>query len=395
MLQEMNRIQKKQLCFSYGVFMINGMLALSTGSLLPYIRQARGLDYAFGGLLVSLHSVGNLISSFFAGMLQGVLGRKKSILVFNAGFALSFLLILFGKTPFLMAVAFILTGLARGASSNFNNTTINEIAPGKASILNGLHAMFSIGAFLFPLLFMLLTTGNENGWILAVYFMLAMGILNWLLYLCYPLEEGEQKKDDRGKAKGESPWQFFREPLFYLCVGTLFFYLCVEQGVIGWLITYFQDTEIMSASLAQVMASVLWVMMLAGRLTVAYLSARVDKNKLMRCMGIGFCIFCLILLISKNIAVIVPGLMGFGLSMAGIYPTTVSFAGKLMKQYTYAWSFILTFASMGSILMPSVIGMIANHAGIASGMSTVAVVAAVDMFLIFLLTNYEKRHREV
>ncbi len=58
-----NKNDKKQFLYSYGVFVINGMLALSIGSLLPYIRDSRGLEYAFCGLIVSLHSIGNLISS--------------------------------------------------------------------------------------------------------------------------------------------------------------------------------------------------------------------------------------------------------------------------------------------------------------------------------------------
>lgn len=78
------RDKKLQFFCSYAVFLINGMLALSIGSLLPFIRDARGLDYAFCGLIVSLHSVGNLISSFAAGMLPVFVGRKKSILLFNA-----------------------------------------------------------------------------------------------------------------------------------------------------------------------------------------------------------------------------------------------------------------------------------------------------------------------
>lgn len=396
MFQDMNQIQKKRLTLSYSVFMINGMLGLCTGSLLPYIREARGIDYVFGGLLVSLHSVGNLVSSFFAGMLQGVLGRKRSILLFNACFALSFLLIIVGKSPFLLAVAFLMTGLARGASSNFNNTMINEIAPGRASTLNGLHAMFSIGAFLFPLIFMLMTAGNAANWILACYFMLAMGILNWLLYLVYPVDEPEKEKGEKASAeKTGEIWGFFKEPLFYLCTGTLFFYLCAEQGVIGWLITYFKDTGLMSSELSQIMASVQWIMILIGRLSAAYLSTKVDKNKLLRCMGIGFCVFCLLLLFSRSVGMIVTGLIGFGLSMAGIYPTTVSFAGKLMKQYTYAWSFILTLASLGSIIMPSVIGTVAEHSGIAFGMSTVVVVTTLDMILIFVLTAYRKKHGDM
>ena len=88
---------------------------------------------------------------------------------------------------------------------------------------------------------------------------------------------------------------------------------------------------------------------------------------------------------------IVFGIMGFGFSMAGIYPTTVSFAGKLIQKYSLAWSFILTFASLGSILMPSVIGKIAKVSGIAMGMSSVGVVIAVDLIFVLLLTGYSRK----
>ena len=47
--------QKKQLVYTYLAFMLNGILALSIGSLLPVIRETRGLNYAFAGRLVSLH----------------------------------------------------------------------------------------------------------------------------------------------------------------------------------------------------------------------------------------------------------------------------------------------------------------------------------------------------
>ena len=127
--------QNKQFLCSYGVFIINGMLALSIGSLLPYIRDSLGLQYAFCGMIVSLHSIGNLISGFACGALAAVWGRKKSILFFNSFFAISYLLILLSDNPFLLALSFFLTGVARGATSNFCNTSINELAPGKASLL--------------------------------------------------------------------------------------------------------------------------------------------------------------------------------------------------------------------------------------------------------------------
>lgn len=383
--------EKKQFYFTYLAFMLNGILALSIGSLLPFIREARGLNYAFAGLIVSLHSVGNLVSSFTAGALPVLIGRKKSILLFNACYALSYFLILMGSTPASLAAAFLMTGLARGASSNFGNYTINNLAPGKAGFLNGLHAMFSIGAFLFPIFLTLLTRTDAANWIFACYFMVAMGILSWLLYFMIPVDEVKQEEK---KEKKSGNFGFFKEPLFYLCTFTLFFYLCAEQGVIGWLITYFVDTGLLSDALSQLMASVLWIMMLAGRLTTAWASERIRKERLLLIMGFGIVVFFFWLLASRSTALIVIGIMGFGYSMAGIYPTTVSFCGTLIQKYAMAWSFILTMASMGSILMPSVIGRIAEGAGIAYGMSSVVVVVLIDLALIIALNRYIRNERK-
>lgn len=386
-LQEKEK--RMQFLCSYGVFVINGMLALSIGSLLPFIRDERGLDYAFCGLIVSLHSVGNLISSFVAGALPVILGRKKSILLFNAFFAISYLLIIFGSNNMCIALAFCMTGLARGATSNFCNTTINNLAPGKAWIINGLHAMFSIGAFIFPILLTVLTAGDAGRWMYACYFMLAMGILSWILYYILPVEQDKIEKTEKG-----SNFAFFREPLFYLCTLTLFFYLCAEQGVIGWMVTYFKDTGLLDASLSQITASVLWIMILAGRLTTAWLSTKVPKERLLLMMGFGLVLFFFLLLFSRSTAWIVFGIMGFGYSMAGIYPTTVSFSGQIIQKYPLAWSFILTLASIGSIVMPSIIGKIAETAGIFYGMSSIVAVVFIDLGCIIGLVVYISKEKK-
>lgn len=383
--------KKKQFLYSYGVFVINGMLALSIGSLLPFIRDARGLEYAFCGMIVSLHSVGNLVSSFAAGALPAVVGRKKSILFFNSFFAISYLLIIFSENNFLIALAFFLTGLARGATSNFCNIAINELAPGKASILNGLHAMFAVGAFIFPLLLIGLTVSGEAHWIYACWFMLIMGVLSWGLYYMIPLEND---KVEKSKKDGSAGLAFFKEPLFYLCTLTLFFYLCAEQGVIGWMITYFKDTGLLPASLSQVTASVLWIMILAGRLLTAWASTKVHKERLLLLMGFGLVGFFILLLFSSTTPLILVGIMGFGFSMAGIYPTVVSFTGTIIQKYSLAWSFILTMASIGSIVMPSVIGKIAETAGIYRGMQSIITVVAIDLILIIMLTIYISKLRK-
>lgn len=380
------RDKRLQFLCCYGAFVINGMLALSIGSLLPFVREARGLDYAFGGLLVSLHSVGNLISSFMSGTIAVKVGRKRSILFFNSFFAISYLLIAVGESNFSIALAFCLTGVARGATTNFCNTAINSLAPGKAWIINGLHAMFSIGAFSFPIFLTVLTASDSGKWIYACYFLIAMGVLNWILYCILPTTKESTKEQEKG-----SSLEFFREPLFYLCTLTLFFYLCAEQGVIGWMITYFKDTGLLDASLSQITASVLWVMILAGRLSTAWASTKVPKERLLLAMGIGIVVFFFVLLFAKSTPMIIFGIMGFGYSMAGIYPTTVSFAGMIIEKYPLTWSFMLPMASIGSIVMPSIIGRIAESAGIFYGMSSIVFAVFVDLVCIIGLIRYVKK----
>ncbi len=368
------------------------MLALSIGSLLPFIRDAHGLDYAFCGLIVSLHSVGNLFSSFFSGALPMLIGRKKSILIFEIFFPISFLVMLLGGNRFLLAFAFFATGVARGASSNYCNTKINSIATGMAWALNCLHACFAVGAFVFPLILMMITRTESSNWIYACIFLVILGVLTCIMYYMIPEDLDEAKKDKNADTTDETKaFGFFKEPIFYVVTATLFFYLCAEQGVIGWMITYFKDTGLLPSNLAQVTASILWVMILCGRLTTAFLSTRMKKENLLPAMGIGIVLFFVVLIMSKTTTPIIIGIMGFGFSMAGIYATTVSFAGELIKKYSLAWSFILTTASLGSIIMPSIVGVLADSYGIFTGVASIAIALFIDMIFIMLLVRRVKR----
>ena len=370
----------------YGTFVFNGILALTIGALLPYIRDSYDLNYSFAGLLVSLHSVGNLFSSFIAGILPVWLGRRRSIQLFSFCYVLAFTLLLLSGNHAVLIIAFFMSGLCRGAVSNFNNTEINMLAPGQGWALNALHASFAVGAFLAPML-VLLCAQFLGSWKLMCALLLGFGLLDFLIFSFMPLSVDRLDKNSKGKDFG-----FLRRQQFWLTTAILFFYLCAEQGVVGWMVTYFKDTGIMSPAYAQGMASILWVLILVGRLTAAWLCTRVHPGRLLVTMTSGMVIFFLIVLLGKSLPVITLGIAGFGFSMAGLYPTRVSMTGGLMKEYPMAWSFILSAASCGSILMPSIIGAVAETAGLQMGISTIilAVLATFSMTVLALFLEREK-----
>ena len=54
---------------------------------------------------------------------------------------------------------------------------------------------------------------------------------------------------------------------------------------------------------------------------------------------------------------------------------------------------MLPIASIGSIIMPTIIGKIAEPVGIYYGMSSIVVVVLIDLFCIFGLAYYVNKNR--
>ena len=364
-------------------FFVNGGIALILGAILPYMKTSYELDYVIAGILLSAHSVGNLVSSFIAGIIPIYLGRRKSILLLCSAGAIAFVLMTITSNPYILVLAFFLTGINRGAVSNFNNSVVNEIATGKGSALNVLHSVFAIGAFVSPFIVMGFVSINKDGWKYAA---LLWALLCFIEFFTYGFMDIPNNKPIRKEKQGKkADFGFLKNKFFITACGILFFYLCAEQAVNGWLVTYFIESDILSSNLAQTMSSLLWLVILFGRILTAYLSSKVKKSKLMLINALGYVVFFVILLLSRSVVPVIIGIVGVGFCMSGLYPTTIASIGKILKDYPMGLSFLLMIAGLGSILMPSIVGAVADNIGIIGGMSTVIV--AVVITLIFIIYN--------
>jgi fucose permease len=153
------------------------------------------------------------------------------------------------------------------------------------------------------------------------------------------------------------------------------------------MVTYFTDTGYISKELSQLTASVLWIMILSGRTLTAYLSDKIDKKKLLGIMGLGLTVFFTALLFVRNSVSIIIIVMCIGFFASGIFPTSLSFAGELSKRYRLSFSYILTIAGIGAVLMPSIVGYIADIKGIIYGMASVGAAVLLDLICIALLSR--------
>ena len=364
------------------VFAVNGLYGMILGSLLPLISNQYGLSNTMSGALLSAHQVGNLVAGFIAGILPLYLGRKNAVMFMSVFVVIGFGIMIITGNPVLLILGFLFTGLSRGSISNFNNATVNEVSQSSPAALNVLHSIFAIGAILAPFLVIFATNiGGASGWKIAAGVIMVLVIISILLFSRMELENDDVKS--QGKVK--ISYGFLKNKYFWISAGILFFYLCAEATINGWIVKYFVDDGIMSIQYAQMLASLLWVVILAGRLTVAFIGDRIPKDKMLMILSIGTGAFYLLLLSTRNVQMITFAIAGLGFFMAGIYPTTISNTGKFIKEYPMSMGILLVLGGVGAIVMPIITGSLAEQFGIFAGMS--AIVVAIVLMILFAFLN--------
>ncbi len=79
--------QKKSMFYRcYYGFLINGMVVLFIGSILPYLIRDTGISYGIAGGLLSAMAIGNLCASLLYPILSKKLGRKRTVVMLAALF---------------------------------------------------------------------------------------------------------------------------------------------------------------------------------------------------------------------------------------------------------------------------------------------------------------------
>lgn len=363
----------------YFAFFTSGMMSTLLGSILPFMKEDYQMSYLLSGMVLSAHQIGNLCAVLIAGFLPYAIGRKKSTVSLCLGILIGLVLMTLSGNPLLLLISFAATGIGRGTMSNISNVVIAEISENKAGALNILHASFAVGALLAPFIAIVAIAAGA-GWRTAVLIVAAFEVVVLLVLWRSRLSNTPSPRMKDGSR------DFIRSGSYWLNTAILFCYLCAEASIIGWLVTYFKDSGIMGGALAQSTSTLLWIMVMSGRLICAAISGRVDKNKLLIVMTSLMTLFFVLMIAAQNILIILPCLLGVGVSMSGIYPTTLSTMDPRYTSSTVATGTCIAVATVGAILMPSIVGGIAQKGGIAGGIWAIS--AALFAMLSLIVVKY-------
>ena len=150
--------------------------------------------------------------------------------------------------------------------------------------------------------------------------------------------------------------------------------------------TYLQNTGIMSTTFATNMVSVTWLMIMAGRLMTAKISATVGRSRMIVIQTIGSTVFFFLLTHATTLPIVTLAHGGLGFFLAGIYPTCIAEGGQYIVGSTLGMSVLTAVSALGGILTPALIGWIADRSGMTGAIGTLSV--NVLLMILLGLRNY-------
>lgn len=379
--------KNKTLIPIYGAFLVSGIMALLVGSILPYIMEEKGINYSEGGSILSAFAIGNFLASFINPWLCEKIGRKWTVICLTVMIPISFCILCTLPPLEVMYVLLLLIGIGRGSCSVFSNSMVNDICPGKPSAISLLHTTFAVGAFLAPFL-TTICIGLGFNWRVIVYLLIALWLIADIGYISISKSVIQPVKKNK---QGKTDYSFLKNADFYIMGFILFFYLGVENCVNGWFITYFQDSGIMSDAYATNLVSIVWVMVMAGRLINAKISSKIKISNLVMLYCISTAVFFFLLIATRNLAVITVAIVGLGFFLAGIYPTCIGSMGKALQGSTAGMAYLLAMAALGGIITPKIVGIVADYAGMNAAIGVLIVNVAGMLVLAFFNKMREKK----
>jgi len=288
----------------------------------------------------------------------------------------------------LLVVILLVMGIAKSTMDVGGNTLLvwvhgEQVGP----FMNGLHFCFGIGSFLSPLI--IAQAIARSGSIAWGYWLLAIIILPVAIGLLTLSSPPLPKSKEQGGEAVEKIGLAALVTLFF------FFYVGAEVGTGDWIFTYIVKMNLSSETTAAYLTSAFWGALTVGRLLSIPLAIHLRPRTILMSDMVGCLVSCSIMLLwPTSLTAIWIGTMGMGLSMASIFPTTFSFAGRRMTITARITGWFFGGASIGAMILPWLIGQLFEPLGPQVMLWGVFIDVLLMITVFFVLMKYSGSPKE-
>lgn len=363
----MERTKRLQLT-GHTAFFLSGVCAISGGVIVSILQEIYGFSYSVTGTLLACMNIGNMLASFASGILPAKLGTKKTVAVLCIGYFLGYILMTVSGMLGILMSAFVMVGLAKGCTINNCTVLVGNNSRNRTQGMNIMHACYACGALLCPVLITALSAVAQKRPADAIAQKLPMigvavvGLALWLVFMCAGLPG--KAGDSREKEKWNL--EFLKSKEFWLITGLLFCQNAAETSVTGWLVTYYKGRGILNGVFNTYTVTIMWGATLIARLLIAFVIPIRNTFKALAVMGAGCTLLYGVMMFTEHPVGAVCMLFLFAFSMAGVNPVAVAGTGEMMS--ATSMGIMLPMAGLGAILMPWIIGLVADAVSLRAGM---------------------------
>lgn len=344
-----------------------GIVVLILGSVASDLRVKLSLDEVSAGSLFSVLPFGMLAGSLFFGPVVDKYGYRillsASCLLLFAGFEG----IAFSGNADMLKLFIFLTGAGGGAVNGATNALVADISEtDKGADLSLLGSFFGFGALGIPLVLgVLRNTFTFETTVAAVG---SLALLTGLLFLLigYPPPKQAHGFPLRGLSA------LVRDKVLIMIAFFLFLQSSFEGIINNWTTTWLTDHLSVNPGSALFALSSFVAGMTVMRLLLGRLLRTVSVRNTM-ILSFAMLFISLVLLRStESLSSAIPGLVILGAGLAAGFPVMLGITGERFKELSgTAFSFVMSVALTGNMIVNFLMGLIAGKFGISS-LTTVA-----------------------
>lgn len=368
---------------AFFAFFVFGFSDSLKGPVLPELLDDLQINYAVGGTILLGLYAGFTLASLLSGLLADRFGPKMVLVLAGSSLSLGVFTFAAANTAVTLTAAMFILGFGLGAIElGANGLIVSLHSEHQGRYLNLMAAMHGLGSTVAPL-YAGLMLANDQTW-RTVYrgdLLLAIPLILLFALLRFPRQANTEADDAfQWRELGKSAFT----PRLLLSYLTVLLYVSTEIGIASWLVAYLQDVRGQDVAQSTQALSLFWALMMIGRFLGSFL---VDRIGYLRAILIT------VLLASGCLAI---GLFGppqawwllaiSGIFLSIVFPTfTAAIASSLTENKNSILGVLFTFAGLGGIFGPWLVGVVSNSLGLEIGFSLILGLSLTTAVIVTIL----------
>lgn len=362
--------------FTYILFFFLGCIFAANQLMVHYVRQALGATEMQLGLMIGSIYIGSMLMALLLGELSERTGKRAAAIIAAGCFGIGALLITLSARVELAVISYFIYGSGVGGLEAMLFSLIGDYNGEHTSRhMNLTQALFSIGAFLSPVLLNSFVTYIGYRAVYIFVWILMTGLAA-VFILDKSVDEFAVKSGER--IGGLTIFKLARKPAMLIFMLVLMTAIGCETALTYWLVNYFD--LIGASAMGAFGLSVYWFFSIPGRVIGA--RVRDPGRHLVFCFLLCSAGIVFLLLIPSPVLKL-AGVSIIGIALAPVYPSISTIGGSLFPENSGAAFALMVFScGFGGAAAQPVIGAVAKLASI----SAIYIGIAVIMVVLSIMT---------